>query len=106
MGGGRGVQGWGGFLKADSGSEMEHVAYREISTKCSLMNAPLYQCYDEKRRQYGVWCVVFFICFAFCVLSLQLLFMTLPWKQEIRKVIGSFIESLLGYFTCRKCLCF
>lgn len=39
---------------------MEHAAYREISTECSQMNAPLYRCYDEKGRLYGV---VFFLLF-------------------------------------------
>lgn len=34
---------------------MEHVAYREISIECSLMNAPLYLCYDGKERLYGVF---------------------------------------------------
>lgn len=33
---------WGLFCKADREGEMEHVAYREISAECSLMNAPLY----------------------------------------------------------------
>lgn len=51
---GRGCGVWlgvekGGFLKADTESEMEHVAYREISTECSLMNAPLYLCYNGKK---------------------------------------------------------
>lgn len=53
------VCGWGGwrgdFLKADRGSEMEHVAYREISTESSLMNAPLYPCYNGKRRLHDIF---------------------------------------------------
>lgn len=44
--------GWG--LKADTENEMEHVAYREISTECSLMNTPLYLCYNGKGRLYDV----------------------------------------------------
>lgn len=44
---------WGG-LNADTENEMEHVAYREISTECSLMNTPLYLCYNGKRRLYDV----------------------------------------------------
>lgn len=65
--------GWGGgFLKADTESEMEHVAYREISTECSLMNAPLYLCYNGgKRRLYDFFCVFF------CFLSLSL---ALVWE--------------------------
>lgn len=42
--------GGGGFLKADTESEMEHVAYREISVECSLMNVPLYPCYSGKKE--------------------------------------------------------
>lgn len=50
---GGGVGGWrgeAGFLKADTESEMEHIAYREISTECILMNAPLYLCYNGKKE--------------------------------------------------------
>lgn len=48
-----------GFLKADTESEMEHIAYREISTECSLMNAPLYLCYNGKKGD----CMKVFFCF-------------------------------------------
>lgn len=47
------------FYGRHSGSELEHVAYREISTKCSLMNAPLYVCYNRGRgRGAVVWTIV------------------------------------------------
>lgn len=48
----------GGLFKRQTESEMEHVAYREISTECSLMNAPLYLCYNgKKRRLYEVFLI-------------------------------------------------
>lgn len=50
-----GGEGEVGFLKADTESEMEHVAYREISTECSLMNAPLYLCYNGKKEIVGIF---------------------------------------------------
>lgn len=68
--------GWGGwrgdFLKADRGSEMEHVAYREISTESGLMNAPLCPCYNGKRRLHDI----FFLLFTPLPLS-----RSFPWKQ-------------------------
>lgn len=38
--------GEGAFFLRQTQSEMEHVAYREISTEHSLKNAPLYLCYN------------------------------------------------------------
>lgn len=46
---------------------MEHVAYREISIECSLMNAPLYLCYDGKEI---VWCFFFFSSSCFITVAL------------------------------------
>lgn len=61
-----GVCGWGGwrgdFLKADRGSEMEHVAYREISTESGLMNAPLCPCYNGKRRLHDIFFFFSLLC--------------------------------------------
>lgn len=60
---GEGARGrvWGRatFLKADRESEMEHIAYREISTECSLMNAPLYPCHNGEKKAV----MFFFFCF-------------------------------------------
>lgn len=44
---------------------MEHVAYREISTECSLMNAPLYLCYNGKKRLYDVFFITFALVWEF-----------------------------------------
>lgn len=55
-----GGEGEVGFLKADTESEMEHVAYREISTECSLMNAPLYLCYNGKKEIVGIFFFSFY----------------------------------------------
>lgn len=44
-------EGWWGefaFLKADTESEMKHIAYGDISNECSQMNVPLYLCYNGK----------------------------------------------------------
>lgn len=90
--------GWegGSVLKAGTESEMEHVAYREISTDCSVMNAPLYLRYDGRRR----WYKVFFPAFHHS-LSLVPKFSLETKQKKSSEDVGSFRDGCSATLTVR-----